>query len=559
MIHIQERDSVAGLRKKSVRHLRRSSIPMKIVLIFIALLLPIYALLLISAGAYLRSLEKQAVQNAQSIVNINMAELDSEIRRIDAYYYDLEENNVDFRRVLRWSGSDEDRIALTKVNQSLVAQNALMTYSTAFFLYLARENQLLFIDRSLSPADRARLRESLEETWYINRNLNWNIGEIDGHPYLYHNIEDSAVFLGTLIDLQDVMNAIARGIPYDNVELELTYHPEEETGLTAFSEVQRTKQYLMVRLDRKEIRGSMPQVSRMILITGLLLVVFLPLMLIMIMFRMIVRPIRKIEEGMFHLGSGEQEYRIPEFKASREFVGMRNSFNNMATEIETLKIKQYEEALEREQMMLQNLLLQIRPHFLLNFFNQIFSMAELQDYDGIKKSSLYLSRFFRHLFRSDRVATYRSELELVDAYLELMEERFTDCFTVARDYDENLMEYRVPPLIVQNFVENIFKYAVSDGNIIDIRLSLKKEDGFVVMTVEDDGPGMDEELLQKIREVKPIEKADGTHIGIYNSQYRLKKLCGEDCRIEVDSVLTEGTTVRILLPASAGLHDETGE
>ena len=97
-------------------------------------------------------------------------------------------------------------------------------------------------------------------------------------------------------------------------------------------------------------------------------------------------------------------------------------------------------------------------------------------------------------------------------------------------------------------MKTIFKYAVSDGNLIEICLSLKQENGYVVMTISDDGPGMEEEILQRIRDSKPIEKDDGTHIGIYNSLYRLKKLCGEDCILDVQSVLTEGTTVRIMLP-----------
>ena len=526
----------------------RSTIPVKIVLIFTALLVPIYALLLISAGAYLNSIEEQALQNTQSILDINMAELESEISRIDSFYYNLLENDTAFQRLKRWTGSDDDKLALFSVNQTLRLQNPIISVPSSFYLYLEAADRLLFHDNTHAPAEVIGLRQKIERTWFVSRNINWEVGMVDGQPFLFHTIGDDGLYVGAMIDLNQIMARIQRDIPYEHVTVQLAEKNDPVKAPFIISEVHRTKHFIRVDLDRREIRESMPVVSRIVLAVGFVLVIVLPVLLILVFMQMIVRPIRRIEEGMFHLGSGEQDYRIPEFKASREFVGMRNSFNNMASEIETLKIQQYEEALEREQMMLQNLLLQIRPHFLLNFFNQIFSMAELEDYDGIKKSSLYLSRFFRHLFRSDRVATYRSELELVDAYLELMEERFTDCFTVTKDYDEKVMEYRVPPLIVQNFVENIFKYAVSDGNLIDIRLSLRKENGYVVMTIQDDGPGMDEEMLQKIREVKPIEKADGTHIGIYNSQYRLKKLCGEDCRIEVDSVLTEGTTVRILLP-----------
>ena len=526
----------------------RSTIPVKIVLIFISLLVPIYVLLVLSAVSYIHSLEEQATQHAQSILDINLSQLESEIARIDSFFYHLDNNDVNFRKLKRWTGSDEDMMALTQATQTLVTQNAMMDYETSLFFYLEPDDRLVLINQRLMPMEMVHLRENLERSWYIKRNLSWNIGMIDEVPYLYHNVEDSGVFLGTLIDLEDVMERIRTEIPYQNVQVSLTFGPAEEKDLGAMSEVYRTKQYIVVSLDRSEVRETMPVLSRVILAVGLILIIVLPIALILIFMHMIVRPIRKIEEGMFHLGSGEQDYRIPDFKASREFIGMKNSFNNMASEIQTLRIRWYEEALEREQMQLQNLLLQIRPHFLLNFFNQIFSMAELKDYEGIKKSSLYLSKFFRHLFRSERITTLRSELELVDAYLELMEERFTDCFTVEREIDENLLDYRVPPLIVQNFVENIFKYAVSDGNLIEICLSLKQENGYVVMTISDDGPGMEEEILQRIRDSKPIEKDDGTHIGIYNSLYRLKKLCGEDCILDVQSVLTEGTTVRIMLP-----------
>ncbi len=538
------KDRRSTLRKASAR----STIPVKIVLIFTALLVPIYALLLISAGAYLKSIEEQALQNTQSILDINLAQLESEISRIDSFYYNLLENDTAFQRLRRWSGSDDDKLALFRVNQTLRLQNPMISAPSSFCLYLEEADQLLFHDNTHAPVEVIELRQKIERSWFVSRNINWEVGTVDGRPFLFHTIGDDGVYVGAMIDLNRIMSNMQKEIPYEHVTVSLVTDPGMPKEPCVLSEVHRTKHFIRIDLDRREIRESMPVVSRIILIVGLFLVIVLPILLILVFMRMIVLPIRRIEEGMFRLASGEQDYRIPELQASREFVGMRNSFNNMASEIQTLKIQQYEEALEREQMMLQNLLLQIRPHFLLNFFNQIFSMAELEDYEGIKKSSLYLSRFFRHLFRSDRITTYKSELELTDAYLELMEERFTDCFTVTRDYDEKLMEYRIPPLIVQNFVENIFKYAVSDGNLVDIRLSLQKEEGYVVMTIADDGPGMDEKTLQMIRESKPIEKADGTHIGIYNSQYRLKKLCGNGCRLEVQSVLTEGTTVKILIP-----------
>ena len=524
---------------------------MKIVLIFIGILLPFYVLLVISGISYISSIESQAVQSAQSILDININQLRLEMERIDSMYYELRSNNPDFQHLRSYTGSDENKLSLFRVNQTLRLQSPMISTPSALYLYLPNADILLFLDNAHESGEVIRLRQEVRNSDYIRTVVNWSLETIMDRPWILHTSEEFDMYYGAMIDLNQIMEKIQREIPYEHVSVFLVDQPDNSKALSVSSQLRSVRRYLTVELDRAEVRESMPVVSRIVIIMGLIAIIVLPIVLIRVFMRMIVRPIRKIEDGMFHIGTGEANYRIPEFRASREFEGMRNSFNNMASEIETLKIQKYEEQLEREKMMLQNLLLQIRPHFLLNFFNQIFSMAELKDYDGIKKSSLYLSRFFRYLFRSDRIATLRSELALVDAYLELMEERFTDCFTVTRDIDEDLLETRVPPLIVQNFVENIFKYAISDSNLVEITLRLKKENNYTVMTIADDGPGMEEEMLEKIRAFRPIEKADGTHIGIYNSLYRLRKLCGEDCLLDVQSVLTEGTTVRIMLPGRA--------
>ena len=48
----------------------------------------------------------------------------------------------------------------------------------------------------------------------------------------------------------------------------------------------------------------------------------------------------------------------------------------MADRIQDLKIEVYEKELDRKQMELSNLQLQIRPHFLLNTFNLIYTLAQ---------------------------------------------------------------------------------------------------------------------------------------------------------------------------------------
>ena len=74
----------------------------------------------------------------------------------------------------------------------------------------------------------------------------------------------------------------------------------------------------------------------------------------------------------------------------------------MADRIQDLKIEVYEKELDRKQMELSNLQLQIRPHFLLNTFNLIYTLAQRGQEKDVQQVILYLSDYFRYLFRSGR-------------------------------------------------------------------------------------------------------------------------------------------------------------
>ena len=56
--------------------------------------------------------------------------------------------------------------------------------------------------------------------------------------------------------------------------------------------------------------------------------------------------------------------------------------------LKTLKIENYEKELARQRMELRNLQLQIRPHFLMNMFNLLYSFAQIENYQSIQKLAL---------------------------------------------------------------------------------------------------------------------------------------------------------------------------
>lgn len=531
-----------------------NGISAKIVFVFILFLVPVYIILFVSVNSHMNSLQTIAVNSADTILEINLNGLDAEVSNIDQFIFNIQESDTDYIRLCDWKGSSRDYISFFSLNNHLINQLATYQYLDVFYVYIEETDTLLVVGPGYDRADKLNLEEMILENHLADHNIKWQILDIQEKNYYVHTIGYYGVYLGVLIDMDDFMDQLMSQIGYVNTVETVSNIKKIQTPenyITVSREIASTGSYIHIFLDKMEISQAMPEIAKITYRLAFLAFLLIP-GLLLAFWRMIVKPIRRIDIGLKRLGEGDQDYRIKDFHSSNEFERLSDSFNSMAGEIQTLKIESYEKKLEKEQMAHQNLLLQIQPHFVLNTFNQIFSMAQLKDFDGIQKMSVYLSKYFRYLFRSDRTATIRSELDVVQNYLDMMQRRFLDCFVLECDLDECLMDYQIPPLLIHNFVENIFKYAVSEGCETLIQISLKKEGDYVVLTVADDGPGMEEEILEKIRAMKPVDKHDGTHIGIWNSTYWLKTLCGEEAQLIVESVLSAGTTVKIMLPVVSG-------
>ena len=76
--------------------------------------------------------------------------------------------------------------------------------------------------------------------------------------------------------------------------------------------------------------------------------------------------------------------------------------------------------------------------------------------------------------------------------------RYPNAFYLVYDVEEEIMEERIPPLIIQNFVENSTKYALKADTEIEILVIVRKEEEKLRISVCDNGRGMEKEMLEKI-------------------------------------------------------------
>src|SRR5437764_1685373 len=188
---------------------------------------------------------------------------------------------------------------------------------------------------------------------------------------------------------------------------------------------------------------------------------------------------------------------------------------------------------------------QINPHFLFNTLNSISSLVRF-DPDLARELILKLSKILRRLLgKHDEFVQLREEIEFIDDYLDIEVVRFgREKLRVYKHLDPETLDVVIPSMLLQPLVENSIKHGLSpkvDGGSITIRSRI--QDGKLVVTVEDDGVGMN---------APPVPAANktgsGRGIGMINVAERLQVLYGDEGSLVVSSPGSRGTLVVVELP-----------
>ncbi|OYO41029.1 hypothetical protein CG709_21360, partial [Lachnotalea glycerini] len=127
---------------------------------------------------------------------------------------------------------------------------------------------------------------------------------------------------------------------------------------------------------------EIPILEKNILVLGIISFFLFPALIIGL-YRMVLRPLKAINHAMQEIEKDNIDYRMKGRLNSTEFEHVKEVFNNMAGQIQNLRIESYEKDIERLDIEKTNLRLQINPHLLLNSLNMIYSLAQSQNYKYI--------------------------------------------------------------------------------------------------------------------------------------------------------------------------------
>ncbi|WP_347173223.1 sensor histidine kinase [Polaribacter uvawellassae] len=213
---------------------------------------------------------------------------------------------------------------------------------------------------------------------------------------------------------------------------------------------------------------------------------------------------------------------ISEFKKNETLKDQLNE--KLAKKIETHKLSEMEALYEKQinELKLTSLLSQMNPHFIFNALNSI----KLYIINNESKNAAHYLNKFSKLIRkileasTAKEVTLQEELETMDLYMTIENIRFSNeiDFQISINENINLKNIKVPPLILQPFLENAIWHGLSSKkDDKKIMLSIHKIDvGHIQITIKDNGIGRT--ASAKIKSDKSINRKS---IGIQLTEDRL--------------------------------------
>jgi two-component system sensor histidine kinase YesM len=215
----------------------------------------------------------------------------------------------------------------------------------------------------------------------------------------------------------------------------------------------------------------------------------------------ITRPVEQLVHSMDSVKGGW--LRRVSIKLSDDEIGqLKDSYNNMLVEINTLieELVEKETAVQKAEM--EALQEQIKPHFLYNTLDTIAYLALENPREEVYDTIETLGNFYRKfLSKGQTDITLADEMDITKNYLKLQKLRYGDIFTDEYRIDDEIANVKVPRLMLQPLVENALYHGVRlKGEMCEIKVSARHEGEFIIVSVYDTGVGMSKEKIEGIME-----------------------------------------------------------
>jgi two-component system sensor histidine kinase YesM len=197
---------------------------------------------------------------------------------------------------------------------------------------------------------------------------------------------------------------------------------------------------------------------------------------------------------------------------------------------------------------------QVNPHFLYNTLDTINYIAvSLTGSENPASSAiLSLAELFRLNTQNENyLIPIRSEMEYAKLYIDILNLRYDDMFSVIWNIEEKIMDYKIVKLCFQPIIENAIYHGIKPkGKNGIINIIGKMVDDNIIIEITDNGVGISPDKVVDLNTMLQDKQIyNGEHIGMKNVNQRIKILFGENYGIKINSINGESTSVNIKIIA----------
>ncbi len=448
-----------------------------------------------------------------------------------------------------------------------------------FFLYLEKQEkycQLTIDSEGRYTDDGAVLQAVLNQIENLNNSnvpysvkKKWNIISGGGENYMCKIAQNNGVYLGCYVNVKSILEPFShitmgkdgyvclvngqgecvgkltsQGISEEGLELERAdrYSIEKQLSQAPFT--------IRMRVSGERIRAVMMN-SMVVLVLLAAILIASSAVILLYLKRNILEPVREFTKKLEQYDDGEYAFGLTEGNLL-ELEQIDDKFKNMIRQIRRLKITLYEQELEKQKAEMDFLKLQIRPHFYLNCLNFIYSMIDFKQYDNARQMSKITADYLTYIFRntSEKVPV-TAETAHCQNYLDILLLRYPDSFEGYVEVHDEVKDAEIFPFLIQVFVENAAKHALTLEERILISVTVYPEDRqegtYVNIYISDTGDGFPSDVLEKLQRGEGVSER-GHHVGIANCLKRFKLYYNGRGEINFSNSPLGGAIVDIHIP-----------
>ena len=288
---------------------------------------------------------------------------------------------------------------------------------------------------------------------------------------------------------------------------------------------------------------------------SILLLTFVIILVMLVLLINIVRPVNTLSHTMASVMNGNFNVRS-DIRTGDEIEDLSKIFNSMTEQIKNYISREIESEKSKQHMKYSLLISQIDPHFIYNTMNTINYLARKGCCSDVIEVNSALIKIMQDRLRINGIEvfdTVAQEMDMVNQYVLIQQYRYQNRIRLEWHVDPSTIGLEIPKNIIQPLVENSYYHGfIADDEEEDrdgsISITIISDNRHILMTVVDNGTGMDEEHLAALRNHAALpDESRGRHVGIRNIQERLSFLYGSDDFLQFESRLGKGTKVSVTL------------